>query len=84
MLSEEEIFLKMLDRAGVLVYNLFIDFRGVAQLVARHIWDVDVACSSHVTPTTNRITKPFSPCNGVCFFKDVTFRYMLLEYQNGS
>ncbi len=68
-LSGEEFFLKMLDRRWLLVYNLFIAFRGVAQLVARHIWDVDVACSSHVTPTTNRITKPFLPCNAVCFLR---------------
>ena len=25
-------------------------YRGVAQLVARDIWDVEVACSNHVAP----------------------------------
>ena len=34
--------------------------RGVAQLVARDIWDVEAAGSNPVTPTTkNRITEPF-------------------------
>ena len=36
--------------------NFYYTIRGVAQLVARHIWDVDVACSSHVTPTKLKAT----------------------------
>ena len=39
------------------------------------LWDVDVACSSHVTPTTNRITEPFEGCDAVLFFTGVTIRY---------
>lgn len=30
---------------------LFI-YRGVAQMVERYVWDVDVACSNRVTPTS--------------------------------
>ena len=31
---------------------IFFTFRGVAQLVARDVWDVDAAGSNPVTPTT--------------------------------
>ncbi len=31
--------------------SIFFTFRGVAQLVARDVWDVDAAGSNPVTPT---------------------------------
>ena len=34
-------------------------FRGVAQLVARDVWDVDAAGSNPVTPTNSGIHKAF-------------------------
>ena len=34
-----------------MVYNIMVKFRGVAQLVARDIWDVEAAGSNPVTPT---------------------------------
>ena len=37
----------------------FITYRGVAQLVARDIWDVDAAGSNPVTPTISSIHKGF-------------------------
>ena len=33
---------------------MFFTNRGVAQLVARDVWDVDAAGSNPVTPTKNR------------------------------
>ena len=66
------VWLKILD---FFCQNFYYTIRGVAQLVARHIWDVDVACSSHVTPTTNRITGSFEGCDAVLFFTGVTIRY---------
>lgn len=36
-------------------------YRGVAQLVARTVWDREVACSSQVAPTTQNI-KPVFDC----------------------
>ncbi len=32
-------------------------YRGVAQLVARSVWDAEVACSSQVAPTMEKIVK---------------------------
>ena len=34
--------------------SIFFTFRGVAQLVARDVWDVDAAGSNPVTPTKNQ------------------------------
>ncbi len=70
------VWLKILDFFWEKFYYII---RGVAQLVARHIWDVDVACSSHVTPTTSRIAEPFEGCNAVLLFMDVTIRYIPLS-----
>ena len=46
----------VIDKQNKIVYTIKADeksiFRGVAQLVARHIWDVDAAGSTPVTPTT--------------------------------
>ena len=33
------------------LYGIIRDYRGVAQLVARSVWDAEVACSSQVAPT---------------------------------
>lgn len=41
---------KVLVYFGVVWYNY--RYRGVAQLVARSVWDAEVACSSQVAPTT--------------------------------
>ena len=38
---------------------LTIKYRGVAQLVARDVWDVDAAGSNPVTPTNSGIHKAF-------------------------
>ena len=42
--------LHLIDSAAFLVYNGG-NFRGVAQLVAREVWDFDAAGSNPVTPT---------------------------------
>ena len=39
----------------------FIINRGVAQLVARDIWDVEAAGSNPVTPTSGRLPHPIRP-----------------------
>ena len=45
----------MLDISEVRWYNLLvINRRGVAQLVARDIWDVEAAGSKPVTPTISK------------------------------
>ena len=56
----------------------FITYRGVAQLVARDIWDVDAAGSNPVTPTTILTeSRGFASTFGqfLCVFKyyDATF-----------
>ena len=45
-----------------------ITHRGVAQLVARDVWDVDAAGSNPVTPTKNPIVNAFSTM-GFCFLR---------------
>ena len=44
--------------------SIFFTLRGVAQLVARDVWDVDAAGSNPVTPTKigfgKQFPKPFS------------------------
>ncbi len=40
--------------------RIFFTLRGVAQLVARDVWDVDAAGSNPVTPTKNADTKNVS------------------------
>ena len=39
--------------------SIFFTLRGVAQLVARDVWDVDAAGSNPVTPTNSGIHKAF-------------------------
>mgnify|MGYP007113583312 CR=1 FL=1 len=50
----------------------------VAQLVARDIWDVEVACSNHVAPTA------FSECansNPVRLMETGMFSFLVPDYQ---
>ncbi len=35
-------------------FSLTTEYRGVAQLVARLLWEQDAGCSSHLTPTRKR------------------------------
>ena len=54
-----------LDKDGDFCYNIWVEQkrtlnnRGVAQLVARDVWDVDAAGSNPVTPTNSGIDKAF-------------------------
>ena len=66
-------------------HNL-IAYRGVAQLVARDVWDVDAAGSNPVTPTNNPLKRlgfrgffiPFQP-----FSLSIAIQILLgLEYNN--
>ncbi len=49
------------DTVFYIVYNIIMIFRGVAQLVAREVWDFDAAGSNPVAPTNNtKIVRPLS------------------------
>lgn len=41
--------------------------RGVAQLVARSVWDAEVACSSQVAPTIEDFVHEICVCSSGCF-----------------
>ena len=46
----------MLDKIAFLMYNIRVKKkRGVAQLVAREVWDFDAAGSNPVTPTISAV-----------------------------
>lgn len=47
MTTDRKIF-DFLPRRGIMAEN---EYPGVAQLVGRDIWDVEVGCSSHLTRT---------------------------------
>ena len=44
-----------LDKYPLICYNDTVHSRGVAQLVARDVWDVDAAGSNPVTPTISSV-----------------------------
>ncbi len=44
---------KQLTKPTWIGYNQRVNNRGVAQLVARLLWEQDAGCSSHLTPTKN-------------------------------
>ena len=55
------------DRKSIILLGLskrfcpakWIPYRGVAQLVARLLWEQDAGCSSHLTPTMRSVIKGF-------------------------
>jgi hypothetical protein len=55
MTTDRKIFI-FTPRRGIMAE---IEYPGVAQLVGRDIWDVEVGCSSHLTRTT-RLQKPMA------------------------
>ena len=52
---------KDIEKTDSLCYNITVKHRGVAQLVARDVWDVDAAGSNPVTPTKNQKGERLSP-----------------------
>ena len=50
------------------MYNVMVSFRGVAQLVARDIWDVEAAGSNPVTPTS-RVPRHAFRASGRFYFQ---------------
>ena len=48
-----------LDKYLLVCYNNTVHSRGVAQLVARDVWDVDAAGSNPVTPTISSVHNDF-------------------------
>ena len=44
--------------------SIFFTLRGVAQLVARDVWDVDAAGSNPVTPTKPSVKRGFLTLKG--------------------
>ena len=54
-----------IDKRNIIIYNAMVDktHRGVAQLVARLLWEQDVGSSSLFTPTIKNVMP-----SGVAFF----------------
>ena len=57
---------------------LTIEYRGVAQLVARLLWEQDAGCSSHLTPTKRK--DAFAASFYLLFFLAFTMRNVGLTY----
>ena len=60
-MTTDRIIFDFLPRRGIMAE---IEYPGVAQLVGRDIWDVEVGCSSHLTrtkiPLKSMISEGFS------------------------
>ena len=71
----------MLDKSKNTKYNNKVEknnkFRGVAQLGARDIWDVEAAGSNPVTPT--KIGNPFTKVDG---FLILYYSFFIIQYSS--
>lgn len=85
MTTDRKIF-DFLPRRGIMTE---IEYPGVAQLVGRDIWDVEVGCSSHLTrtkiPLKSTISEGFFLFFVYCGAEfESTFTKLLMQMVNGS